>query len=49
MRTLASSATKMTDFFVKRVSVRLESSPEGGTFEVDINFCNRLDVNGNAK
>jgi hypothetical protein len=49
VRTLASSATKMTDFFVKRVSVRLESSPEGGTFEVDINFCNRLDVNGNAK
>lgn len=35
-------------FYVKRVHTTLATDDDGGTFEVEINYCNRIDVSGNA-
>lgn len=47
-RTLAASKALTSNFCVKRVAVHLEATPEGGTFEVEINVCNRISIDGNA-
>ncbi len=47
-RTLDTERKLTPKYYVKRVSTRFETSPEGGTFEVEINVCNRLDIDGNA-
>jgi hypothetical protein len=49
VRTLSASRSLSPDFYVKRVSTHLETSPEGGTFEVEIAVCNRISIDGNAK
>ncbi len=47
-RTLDTERKLTPNFYVKRVSTRFETTPEGGTFEVEVNVCNRIDIDGNA-
>lgn len=35
-------------FFVKSVSTELELTPEGGTFELSVDYCNRIQIDGSA-
>jgi hypothetical protein len=47
-RTLDTERKLTPNFYVKRVTTHFETSPEGGTFEVSVNLCNRIDIDGNA-
>lgn len=47
-RTLDTERKLTPNFYVKRVSTHFETTPEGGTFEVEVNVCNRIDIDGNA-
>ena len=35
-------------FFVRAVRVTMETTAEGGTFEVEIDFCNRIQIDGST-
>jgi hypothetical protein len=48
VRNLARFASLSPKFFTQKVHVTGESSPEGGSFEVGVQFCNRINLNGSA-
>jgi len=47
-RNLVDYAKLTASFFVRAVRVTMETTAEGGTFEVEIDFCNRIQIDGST-